>query len=514
MLNFTPIARWLLRGKARKARRAFLSPVESQIRQLRWLLYNAADTQIGREHHFEDILSLEDPRRAFVDLLYANDYEYFRPFVNRMMDGENDVLWPGVCKDFAQSSGTSGGASKYIPITRASLHLNHYRGASESVALYLDSFPDSRLFSGKGFILGGSFATKARPRNPKAKVGDLSATLINRIYPLANLFRVPDKKSALMQDWHVKLHLLARKAVKRNITNISGVPSWFMKVLEHALHITGKNNLREIWPDMEVFFHGGINFEPYREEYARLFGTPPRYWENYNASEGFFACQSEPDGPLTLLTDAAVYYEFLPLGADPEDPSQLKLIEELQPGQTYELIISAPNGLFRYRIGDTIRIEGVNPVTFRIAGRTKAYINAFGEEIMEDNAERAIAKACKFTHSAIYNYTAAPQYAEGHKKGRHRWLIEFTTPPEDLGEFAFFLDDALTELNSDYDAKRTDDIFLDPPEVIEAPRGTFDRWLSHAGSGKLGGQRKIPRLSNDPLLLDTLLDEIKENEKD
>lgn len=515
MINLTPAARLLLLHRARRARRAALSPVESQIRQLRWILFHAADTEFGRKHHLDSLLSLDDPRREFATLCQLHDYEWFRSDIMRMVRGQKDVLWPGRCRYFAQSSGTSGGRSKYVPVTDASLYLNHYHGASDSVALYLDSYPDSRLFAGKGLILGGSFESQLRTDDPAVKVGDLSATLIDRIYPLANIFRVPDKQTALLSDWSVKLDLLARKAVKENLTNISGVPSWFMKVLEHALEISGKSSLREIWPSLEVFFHGGINFEPYRESYDNLFGQGTfRYWENYNASEGFFACRANPGGDMMLLTDAAVYFEFIPLS----EPDRVCMIEELRPDTTYELVITAPNGLFRYRPGDTVRVTSLDPVTIRVAGRTHAFINAFGEELMVDNAERAIAAAATESGAAVANYTAAPEYSHGGKRGRHRWLVEWAVPPRDPKAFPLLLDEKLRMLNSDYDAKRRGDIFLDPPEIIDAPKGTFDRWLAHAGNGKLGGQRKIPRLANDPSILNDILSSISKltqhNEKD
>ncbi len=501
-INYTPLALPTMSRRTRRCVRAMLTPVESQIRQLRWILYRAAETEFGHKHGLETILHLEDPRQAFANLVDIHDYEYFRPFVMRMVEGEKNVLWPGVCDDFAQSSGTSGGRSKYIPITTESLYLNHYAGAADSVALYLNAYPDSRMFAGKGMILGGSFESELKPQRKGVNVGDLSATLINKITPVANLFRIPDKKTALLPDWEKKLELLAEKGMTQNVTNISGVPSWFLTVLRRIVEKSGKANIREVWPELEVFFHGGINFAPYRKAYEELIPGRMRYWETYNASEGFFATQKEHKGPLTLLTDATVYYEFIPLGD--ETPV---MIEDLTPGATYELIITAPNGLYRYHTGDTITILDTDPVTLRIAGRTKAFINAFGEELMEDNAERAIAMATHATDSIIANYTAAPAYPEGNTKGHHRWAIEWNRPPADTKAFARLLDEALRSLNSDYDAKRSGDIFLDMPEIISVPKGTFDRYLTRSGNGKLGGQRKVPRLSNTPDILNAVINE-------
>ena len=504
-INYTPLAINIMQRRARRCIRAMLTPVESQIRQLRWILYRAAETEYGKQYRLDEILHLEDPRKAFAERLEIHDYEHFRPYIMRMVDGEKDVLWPGSCTYFAQSSGTSGGRSKYIPITTESLYLNHYAGAADSVALYLRAYPDSRMFAGKGMILGGSFATELHPQNPKAHVGDLSATLIDKISPLANIFRIPDKQTALLADWEQKLDLLARKGMNENVTNISGVPSWFLTVLKRMTQMAGKENVREVWPELEVFFHGGINFEPYRHEYEKLIPGRMRYWESYNASEGFFASQSQHKGPLTLLPDATVYYEFLPLGGDTP-----LMIEQVQPGHTYELIITAPNGLYRYRTGDTITIIDTDPVTIRIAGRTKAFINAFGEELMENNAERAIAAAQQATGASITNYTAGPEYPEGDHRGCHRWLIEWSVPPGDIEAFADILDRELRNLNSDYDAKRTGDIFLDRLNITSLPKGTFERFLTGFGNGKLGGQRKVPRLSNTPDIINAVKQLINE----
>lgn len=497
-MNFTPIARMALLKRARTAREAAADPVNTQIRQLRWLLFRGATTRFGAEHDFAAIMREEDPRASFAAHLPAQDFEYFRPYVMKMVEGERDILWPGICRSFAQSSGTSGGRSKFIPITDDALRLNHYAGASDAVALYLEAHPESRMFSGKGLILGGSFESEMKSPDPRVHIGDLSATLIDRINPLVNLFRVPDKKTALLSDWTVKLDAIARKAVGENITNLSGVPSWFLKVLHRALEISGKSTLPEIWPNLEVFFHGGISFLPYRRTYDELAGGPGilNYWENYNASEGFFAAQHSPESTdMMMLLHNAAYYEFLPLGA-----SETVAIENLKPGKVYELIITAPNGLYRYRIGDTVRVESTEPLSITIAGRTKSFINAFGEELMEDNAEKAVAEASRLTGASVENYHAEPRYPDGVRKGRHVWYFEWITPPDDLRKFTDTLDSSLKRLNSDYAAKRAGGLFMDPPEIIELPAGFFDRWLATHGSGKLGGQRKIPRLSNTPIL--------------
>lgn len=477
---------------------------ELQLKTLSRLLKKAKDTSFGKANGFSDILS--EGIESFSQRLPLREYEDFREDIMRMVRGEASVLWPGVCHNFAQSSGTSGGRSKYIPVTEDGLKLNHYKGASYSVALYLASNPNSRIFSGKGLILGGSFATQVEELKRGVVVGDLSATLIQRINPFVNFFRVPDKHTALLEDWQQKLPLIAEKAVKANITNLSGVPSWMMHVLRKALEISGKSSLQQLWPNLEVFFHGGISFVPYRSEYEALCeGLDMHFSEVYNASEGYFAVEdprkeSREGAGMTLLVDSGVYYEFLPLGA--EIPVG---IDAIQPGKVYELVVSTVNGLWRYRIGDTVRIESLNPVKITIAGRTKSFINAFGEELMENNAERAVAEACRLSGASILNYTVAPVYAHAEDKGRHQWIIEWDKQPSSLVEFIGILDENLRKLNSDYDAKRSHDLFLDIPEVVSVPTGTFNLWLTTFGNGKLGGQRKVPRLSNDRSIADSIL---------
>lgn len=507
-MSLTSIARTVFNGKVKEV--DSWSGREAAIQQalLARMLRRAKDTAFGKANGFSDLLHTNgrDLPAAYSAAVPLRSYEDFRSDVMRMIEGERDVLWPGLCNHFAQSSGTTGGRSKYLPITEEGLQKNHYKGASYSVALYLASNPASKMFSGKGLILGGSFATEVVKMRKGVVVGDLSATLIDRVNPFVNFFRVPDKPTALLADWQEKLPLIAEKASKANITNLSGVPSWMMRVLLKVLEIKDAVTLKDVWPNLEVFFHGGISFAPYREEYNRLCEGLDMHWsEVYNASEGYFAVQdlraaAQGAVGMNLLVDTGVFYEFLPLGS--ESPVA---IDDLQPGKVYELIVSTINGLWRYRIGDTVRIESLHPLRISIAGRTKSFINAFGEELMEDNAEKALAEACRETGAAIHNYTVAPVYAHGQEKGRHQWLIEWKEKPQSKEEFAEKLDGHLRRLNSDYDAKRSHDIFLDMPEVVDVKTGTFEEWLSKSGSGKLGGQRKIPRLSNDRQIADAIL---------
>lgn len=482
-----------------------------QLQQLRSLMRRGAASEPGKRLDFASLARECNPYRAFASRVEPHGYEEIRGDVMRMVAGERDVLWPGVCRDFAQSSGTSGGKSKYIPITPDSLRRCHYKGAADSVAHYLRNNPRSRLFSGKGMILGGSFANELSIDRGKVNVGDLSATLINKINPLANLFRIPDKRTALMSDWSRKLPALVEAAKNADVTNMSGVPSWFLTVSKEIIKARGAETLSEVWPNLEVFFHGGISFEPYRDEYRRL--TDPakmHFVENYNASEGFFAVQNDPEDRAMLLTiDNDIFYEFIPA----DDPSAApRPIWDLQPGGVYELLITSSNGLWRYHTGDTVRVTCTAPVKILVAGRTKCFINAFGEELMEENAERAIAEVCREQGCSVVNYTAAPVFADKGHKGRHQWLVEWGNRPADLRAFAAALDAKLRSLNSDYDAKRSGDIFLDPLEIVDVPRGVFDRWLHSVGNGKLGGQRKVPRLANDRRIADAVLGLIAESD--
>lgn len=511
-MDFTRLATLIFENKVREVRSWKGNEIPIQQALLSRLLCRAKDTVFGRSNGFAAILESSPVLLSenFAASVPMRGYEDFRNDIMRMIHGEKDILWPGVCMNFAQSSGTTGGRSKYIPVTEDGLRENHYKGASYSVGLYLAFNPGSRMFSGKGLILGGSFATEVVDMKKGVVVGDLSATLIDRVSPFVNFFRVPDKKTALLADWQEKLPLLARKASEAHITNLSGVPSWMMHVLLKVLEVKGATRLKEIWPDLEVFFHGGISFAPYRDEYKRLCeGLDMHFAEVYNASEGYFACSvrpstmevSHPD--MLLLVDAGVYYEFLPLGAE-----KAVGLGEVKLGKVYELIVSTVNGLWRYRTGDTVRIEGTDPVRISIAGRTKSFINAFGEELMENNAETALAEACRLTDSSIHNYTVAPVYARGKDKGRHQWLVEWKKRPSSIPEFSAVLDKCLRKVNSDYDAKRSHDIFLDMPEVVSLPHGTFHRWLTTSGTGKLGGQRKVPRLSNSRAIADAILDSL------
>ena len=500
MFDFTPLVRNRFLSRLQHHTRYIDHADAVQQGELVRLVEKAALTRIGRKYDFSSIRTY----RQFASTLPLYRYEDLQPQIMRMVNGSRDELWPGPCLHFAQSSGTSDGRSKYIPITRESFRWNHYLGASDVVSHYLNLNPESRIFSGKAFILGGSFANNLQLKRG-VRVGDLSANLIENMNPLANLMRIPERRVALMENWEEKLPLLVDAAIGQNVTNLSGVPSWFLTVLRRVLDKTGKTSIHEVWPNLEVFFHGGIAFEPYRQQYEEICDMSKMHFlDTYNASEGFFAVQSDWESTaMLLLLDVGVFYEFLPVEDIDSETPEVYPIWEIEAGRTYELIITAANGLWRYRLGDTVKVEQLNPVKITIAGRTRSFINAFGEELMVHNADHAITLAAQETGAEVLNYTAAPVYSISGRSGHHQWLIEFARQPEDMNRFMQLLDTHLREVNSDYDAKRTGDIFLAAPTLVIAPAGLFDRWL--ASTGKLGGQRKVPRLSNNRTLIDQML---------
>ena len=499
-MDFTPLLRNYFLGRLQQHAR-FIDYADSvQQGELVRLIEKAALTRIGRKYDFSSIRTY----RQFASTVPLYSYEDLRPQIMRMINGAKDELWPGRCFNFAQSSCTSDGRSKFIPVTQEALRWNHYQGGHDVVSHYLNLNPSSRIFSGKAFILGGSFSTNVKV--PKGvRVGDLSANLIENMNPLVNLARIPNRRIALMENWAEKLPLLVESSICQDVTNLSGVPSWFLEVLKEILEKTGKSCIHEVWPHLEVFFHGGIAFAPYRQQYEDICDMSRMHFlDTYNASEGFFAVQSDWDSEaMLLLLDAGVFFEFLPVEESDSETPEVYPIWEIEKGRTYELIITAANGLWRYRVGDTVTIEQLNPVKITIAGRTHSFINAFGEELMVHNADRAITLASQETDAKVLNYTAAPVYADGDHLGHHQWLIEFARKPADLERFTKLLDQHLREVNSDYDAKRTGDIFMAAPTLVVAPAGLFDRWL--ATTGKLGGQRKVPRLSNNRDIMEKIL---------
>lgn len=466
---------------------------------LKRLTSKAENTEWGREHGFASLSTYED----FAASSPVNTYEDLKQAIDRMRQGERDILWPGQVRWYAKSSGTTNDKSKFIPVSKDGLKDTHYAGGRDAVTWYLGNNPHSRIFDGKALILGGSHAPNYNLKN--SLVGDLSAILIENINPLVNLVRVPKKETALLADFELKRDRIAHEAVKENVTNLSGVPSWMLSVMNRVLEITGKDNLSEVWPNLEMFFHGGVAFTPYREQYKRLIPSANmHYMETYNASEGFFGIQDDPsDLSMSLMLDYGVFYEFIPMD-EIENPNPHVLpLWGVETGKNYAMLISTSSGLWRYMIGDTVRFTSTNPYKFVITGRTKFFINAFGEELIVDNAEAGLAEACKRTGAQVLEYTAAPVFMDGDGKCRHQWLIEFAQEPEDVTMFAQILDETLQHVNSDYEAKRYKDITLQSLELVVARRGLFHEWL--ASKGKLGGQHKVPRLSNNRVHIEEML---------
>jgi hypothetical protein len=469
---------------------------------LQHLIARGKDTEYGREHGFSAMKGYDD----FTKMNPVNSYEELKGQIDRMRHGEADVLWPGRVRWYAKSSGTTNDKSKFIPVSNEGLQRIHYAGGRDSVALYLRNNPQSRMFDGKGLILGGSHAPNYNVKD--SLVGDLSAILIENINPLVNFVRVPKKETALLSDFEVKRERIAREAMTKNVTNISGVPSWMLSVLNCMMEMTGKTHLEEVWPNLEVFFHGGVAFTPYRKQYEQLITTPNmHYMETYNASEGFFGIQDDPtDKSMLLMLDYGVFYEFMETPSKPprgEAEGGIVPLWGVEKDKNYAMLISTSCGLWRYMIGDTIRFTSTNPYKFVISGRTKSFINAFGEELIVDNAEQGLAYACEQTGAEVLEYTAAPVFMDANAKCRHQWLIEFSKSPNDLAQFADLLDRKLQELNSDYEAKRYKDITLQHLEIIVARPGLFNEWLKMRG--KLGGQHKVPRLSNSREHIEQLL---------
>ena len=473
--------------------------VSMQQKVLKRLVEHGRQTEYGRRFGMQTGNYDDFARR-----IPLNTYEELKGDIDRMRHGEANVLWPGRVRWFAKSSGTTNDKSKFIPITKAGLDHIHYAGGMDVVALYLRNTPESRLFDGRSLILGGSHSPNYNVAD--SLVGDLSSILIEHINPLANLVRVPKKKTALLSDFELKRNRIARECLHKNVTNISGVPSWMLSVLVRIIELSGKKHLEEVWPNLEVFFHGGIAFTPYRSQYEQLITSPKmHYMETYNASEGFFGIQSDPqDKSLLLMSDYDVFYEFIPMDTfDSEHPTVVPL-EGVQKDVNYAMVITTSCGLWRYVIGDTVRFTSTNPYKFVITGRTKYFINAFGEELIMDNAEQGLAYACHATGAEISDYTAAPVYMDSRAKCRHQWLIEFVKEPDSIERFATLLDKRLQEVNSDYEAKRFHDITLQPLEVIKARPGQFNDWLK--AKGKLGGQHKIPRLSNSRKVIEEVME--------
>jgi hypothetical protein len=472
-----------------------------QERVLMRLIRRAMDTEWGREHKFSSINGYRD----FTTHVPVSSYDDLQERIERMRQGERDILWPGQVKYFAKSSGTTAGRSKFIPVTSEGLHRIHMMGGHDATATYLGYNKESRISTGHALILSGSFDPTLD--TPTSRTGDVSAIMTSSIPPfLRKLMKFgPPMEIASISDFGEKREKLANYALKTNVTSISGVPSWWMSVLSRVLELSGKETLDQVWPNLELFCHGGVGFTPYRDLYHKVIPTDKmHYIETYNASEGFFGVQTDPKDPaMTLMVDYDVFYEFIPLSQLGKKDAQVLPLWEVKTGVNYAMVISTSCGLWRYLIGDTIRFTQKDPYKFTISGRTRQFINAYGEELIVENAEKGIDIACKATGAKVREYTAAPVYMDEHGKARHQWLVEFAHEPDSMEKFTMELDTALRSLNSDYDAKRFEDIVLSHLELVPARKGLFNDWLQK--HGKLGGQHKVPRLANNRDIMDELL---------
>lgn len=485
---------------------ALAEPIRVQETQFATLLEAAGKTEYGRAHGLADARTYEE----FRNRVPIRGYEDFWPFIERTMQGERDVLWPGRTKLFSKSSGTTGQRSKFIPVTEDSLHGCHYQGGKDMITLYLHNHPGSDVLVGKTLAVGGSL--DKNPLQADSWVGDVSALIMNHLPAWAQRMRSPRLETAILPNWEEKLERIAQEASKENITSLSGVPTWMLLLLEKVLDINNATDLREVWPDLEVFIHGAVSFKPYRQVFTKFVkGAPLNTMEVYNASEGYFAQQDQqpgPEGEMALMPHYGIFYEFIPADAFRRGSDLAIPLSEVEAGQDYALVITTNGGLWRYLIGDTVRFTSTSPYRIVISGRTKHFINAFGEEVVVENAEAAVTFACQQTGTAVRNFTVAPVYMGGSTQACHEWLIEFEgASPTQPDTFIRLIDERLRQVNSDYDAKRQADLALKAPELHILPDGTFYRWLK--SRGRLGGQNKVPRLSNTREYVEQILEFVK-----
>ena len=492
------LASWFLKKRFHQIELFLKYPIDVQNELLEELLHTAKNTEVGKQYDFASINSY----REFADRVPVTNYEDSQQQIERARKGESNIFWPTPIKWFAKSSGTTNSKSKFIPVSSASLEHCHYAASKDLLCMYLNNNPDANLFLGKSLRLGGS---KKLYKENETVFGDLSAILIDNMPFWAEYSSTPNNEVSLMADWEVKMQAIVDQTIQENVTSLAGVPSWMLVLLNNVLESTGKTDLFEIWPNLEVYFHGGVNFDPYIEQYNAILPKENfRYYEIYNASEGFFAIQDRnANKELLLMLDYGIFYEFIPMDTYGSASQKVIPLGEVEVAKNYAIVITTNAGLWRYKIGDTVRFTSISPFRIKVTGRTKHHINVFGEELIIENAEMALKQASKQTQCEIVDYTAAPIFMEGRKKGAHEWIIEFKIPPKDLTLFTKSLDTALMDLNSDYEAKRFNNTTLTMPKVHLARQKLFYDWLKQ--KNKLGGQHKVPRLSNKRNFMEELL---------
>ncbi|MCE2893150.1 MAG: GH3 auxin-responsive promoter family protein [Flammeovirgaceae bacterium] len=495
------ILAWVMKKRIHQMELFMKYPHEVQDEVLKKLIAAGRYTQFGQKYSFEDLVNYED----FKKRVPVHTYEQLYPYIERLLHGEQNILWPSEVKWFAKSSGTTNARSKFIPVTSEALEDCHFKGGKDLYSIFINNYPNTKIFSGKGLAIGGSCRVNEYDPTSTSRYGDVSAVIMQNLPPWAEFIRTPSLEVALMDNWEEKIEKLARETARVDVTQIAGVPTWTVLLLQYILALEKKQSMLEVWPNLEVFFHGAVAFAPYKNLFKSLIpGEQMKYWETYNASEGFFGIQDQKDSEdLLLMLDYGVFYEFIPMEeVDKEFPDAIGL-QDVEIGKNYAMVITTNAGLWRYNIGDTIKFTSTSPYRIRISGRTKHFINAFGEEVIIENAETAITRACELTGAVIDNFTAAPIYLEKSKRGGHEWIIEFRTQPTSLNEFTAVLDNTLRKVNSDYDAKRAHDIALVAPKIHSVSEGTFYNWMKKRG--KLGGQNKVPRLSNSREFVDDIL---------
>ena len=493
---FNSIASWFLKKRIHQIELFLKYPVEVQQEVLMDLISFAKNTKMGYQHDFNSIKNYTE----FKERVPIRSYEEIAEDINKSREGEDNLFWPTKIKWYAKSSGTTDSRSKFIPVSTEALEDCHYKAGKDMLSLYINNNPNTQLFTGKSLRLGGS---QELHQNQQNYFGDLSSIIIDNMPLWAEINSTPSMRVSLMPDWDSKITAILNESLSENVTSLVGVPSWMLVLLNQALAKMDKSDIFDIWPNVEVYFHGGVSFRPYKNQYDQIFSSNPiHYYEIYNASEGFFAIQDQNDSDdLLLMLDYGIFYEFIPVNGEKESIIE---IQDVKLFIEYEMVITTNGGLWRYRIGDVVRFTSLSPYRIQITGRTKHFINAFGEEVVVENTDRAIEEASVQTGVKIVDYTVAPIYiSNSNSKGSHEWLIEFKDMPHNLEIFAKMLDQKLRELNSDYDAKRHKNITMSSPKISVAQKGLFDRWQRN--SNRIGGQHKIQRLSNDRKFIENLL---------
>jgi len=507
MALLSSIMTWVMKKRIHEVELFMKYPNEVQQELQPKLTYRARNTKFGKKHGFDSIKTYND----FKNNVPLHSYEEIFPYIDALLKGEQNILWPTEIRWFAKSSGTTNDRSKFIPVSDEALEDCHFKGGKDLLSIYLNNKPDSKLFDGKNLSIGGSQQVNQFDNNSNSFYGDVSAVIMKNLPFWVQIIRTPSLEIALMDEWEGKIEAMAQATIHEDVTSLSGVPTWTIVLLQRILEITGKKDISEVWPNLELFIHGAVSFTPYRHLFKDIIKSPRMsYVETYNASEGFFGIQDQSDSDeMLLMLDYGIFYEFIPIEeTDHEQPTTL-LLDQVQLDQVYEVVISTNAGLWRYRIGDTIRFTSLNPFRIKISGRTKHFINAFGEELMIENAEKAIAIVNEKTGVTIANFTAAPKHLSHGKSGAHEWVVEFDNAPKNIEDFADLLDAEIRKINSDYDAKRHKDIALGRLIMHHVPKGTFYEWMR--SRGKLGGQNKVPRLSNNREYLDDILEMVLEN---